>query len=59
MDDNLKAIIKKDIFVAVISNGSMVQKENWEHTAQKAFDFCTSHTDKPKSPVKKTKKADK
>ena len=38
--DRLKrAEIRKDIFVAVITSGSMKQKENWEETAKEASDW--------------------
>lgn len=41
-----KANLKKDIFVAVISNGSIQQKQNWKGTCESAYEFCTSHLDK-------------
>lgn len=40
--DNI-AILKKDLYVAVISNGSATQKERAIETAQTAFEWCVSH----------------
>lgn len=37
------ATLKKDLYVAVISNGSATQKEKAIETAQKAFEWCVSH----------------
>ena len=36
MDEQIKAMIRKDIFVAVIANGSIRQKENWLDTCEVA-----------------------
>ena len=40
------ALLKKDLYIGIISNGSTEQKNNVLRTASYAFDFCTSHLDK-------------
>lgn len=49
------ATLKKDLYVAVISNGSATQKEKAIETAQKAFEWCVSHLGKAEdnAPVKR------
>ncbi len=49
--------IRKDIFIAVISNGSVHQKENWKKLCDEAFEWVISIGHPEKSvPVKKTKR---
>lgn len=56
------AKIKADIFTAVISNGSLKQKEHSLATAEEAFKWCTCHVEnpapkiEPPPPTGKTKK---
>jgi hypothetical protein len=38
--DNFLVSLKKDLYIAIVSNGSMVQKENAIATAQKAYEWC-------------------
>ncbi len=52
------AKIKKDIFVAVISNGSMHQKENWKETAQAAYEWVIKD-DTAKAPSQITRRRKK
>jgi len=47
--------VKKDIFVAVISNGSHNQKECWKEQCEKVYDWVVG-TDTAKAPVTKTTK---
>ena len=49
------AIIKKDIFVAIVSNGSTAQKECWKQTAQEVFEWVMAD-DTAKAPKAKAKK---
>ena len=49
------ATIKKDIFVAIISNGSMSQKERWKETAIQAYDWV-KEMDTVKAPKSRAKK---
>jgi len=38
--DNFLVSLKKDLYIAIVSNGSMEQKANAITTAQKAYDWC-------------------
>lgn len=51
MDDNFKALLKKELFCAVIANGSMIQKENAIGTAQKAYEWCLDHVGQAQAPT--------
>ena len=56
MDEQVKSMIKKDIFVAVITSGSIRQKENWVDTCMVAAEWILP-TDTPvKVQSKKSKK---
>ncbi len=52
------ATIKKDIFVAVINNGSNNQKERWKETAQEAYEWvCESgNNGTVKAPLKRRRR---
>ena len=57
MEKTTLALIRKDIFVAVISNGSLVQKENWQATCDAAAEWVLkSDTPVTPAPVKRTRK---
>ena len=56
MDEQVKAMIKKDIFVAVIANGSIRQKENWLDTAMVAAQWILPEDTSVKNPKSKVKK---
>jgi len=56
MDEQVKAIIKKDIFVAVITSGSIRQKENWLDTCMVASEWILKADTLKKVPSKKSKK---
>ena len=56
MDDQIKSMIKKDIFVAVISNGSMVQKEHWQDTCENAMKWVLKSDTPVKVQTRRTKK---
>lgn len=43
MDDNFKAVLKKDLFCSIIANGSAMQKENAIDASEKAYQWCVSH----------------
>lgn len=60
MTDEFKATLKKDLFVSIISGGSIVQKERCIETAQKAYEWCTLDVGQAQAaPTTKNKKADK
>ena len=49
--------IRKEIFTAVIANGSVHQKENWKKLCDEAFEWVISIGHSEQSvPVKKTKR---
>ncbi|MCK9326772.1 MAG: hypothetical protein M0P69_14870 [Bacteroidales bacterium] len=51
-----KAKIKKDIFVAVISNGSIQQKADWQNLCEQAAKWIFSEDTLKETPVRKPKK---
>lgn len=62
MNEKDIALLKKDLYIGIISNGSTEQKNNVLRTASDAFDFCTSHLEKasPDAPRRgRPKNADK
>lgn len=44
------AILKKDIFTAVIANGSLFQKERAIDTSKAVFEWCISPDGKAQAP---------
>ena len=55
MDNNLIANLKKDIYTAVISNGSLEQKNNAIKISEDVFQWCVKDLGQEKSPKFKTK----
>ena len=56
MDAQIKSMIKKDIFVAVIANGSLRQKEEWLNTCEIAAAWVIGKDTPEKALIRRTKK---
>lgn len=50
------AKIKKDIFTAVITSGSLKQKEESLKVSEEAYQWCIGHAGQAKAPVAPIKK---